>query len=125
MSKKLKNCSKCKKILNKHTAYKTLDKRDGKYYFKCKSCSIQSYKNWYRKQKYNLTEREYSKLIKRKCNICNGTNRMCIDHCHKTNEVRGVLCTACNFGIGLFKNNWRILLKASNYIKEYDKTDRI
>lgn len=40
-----------------------------------------------------------------------------IDHDHITGKVRGILCTSCNTGIGLFKDSPEILINASRYIK--------
>jgi hypothetical protein len=41
----------------------------------------------------------------------------CIDHCHKTGLVRGLLCYRCNMGLGLFKDNVDILNQAIKYLK--------
>ena len=40
-----------------------------------------------------------------------------IDHNHKTGEIRGVLCNHCNTGIGMFKDNEDLMLRAIEYIK--------
>jgi hypothetical protein len=40
---------------------------------------------------------------------------LAVDHCHNTGKIRGLLCYACNIGIGLFKNNPEILYQASLY----------
>lgn len=53
------------------------------------------------------------------CMVCGGTTSrgaLHIDHCHRTNEVRGVLCSNCNFGLGSFKDSVSILLKAVLYL---------
>ena len=39
-----------------------------------------------------------------------------IDHCHTTNVVRGLLCSACNRGIGLLQDNPDTLRKAAAYL---------
>lgn len=39
-----------------------------------------------------------------------------IDHNHSTGKIRGILCTSCNSGIGLFMDSAEILIIAANYI---------
>lgn len=34
------------------------------------------------------------------CACCGATERLVLDHCHKTGKVRGVLCRACNLALG-------------------------
>ncbi len=47
---------------------------------------------------------------------------LCIDHCHKTNKVRGLVCAMCNLGIHYFKDSSELLLSAANYLnKNEDK----
>ena len=43
---------------------------------------------------------------------------LCIDHCHKTNKVRGLLCHNCNAGIGHFNDNIIKLQSAINYLSK-------
>lgn len=42
-----------------------------------------------------------------------------VDHSHESGEVRGLLCHRCNFGLGHFKDNQDILLKAVEYLNKY------
>lgn len=95
----------------------------------------QSYNNRSRqnhlKNKYNISYEEYLKLYsnrKGKCDICvktcepagpnlsNRKNALVVDHCHKTNKVRGLLCQTCNQGIGLFKDSIDNLISAHVYL---------
>lgn len=50
---------------------------------------------------YNITLEEYNALFaaqEGRCAICLGKRReaLSVDHCHKTNQVRGLLCRRCN-----------------------------
>lgn len=42
---------------------------------------------------------------------------LCVDHCHKTNVVRGLLCSNCNSGLGMFKDDPAIILSAAAYLE--------
>jgi hypothetical protein len=43
--------------------------------------------------------------------------RMVVDHCHKTNTVRGILCDLCNTAIGKFHDDISKLENAIRYLK--------
>ena len=49
--------------------------------------------------------------------ITNSTAK--VDHCHKTGQVRGLLCNHCNTALGLFRDSPEICIKAANYLKKY------
>jgi len=78
-----------------------------------------------RLSKKGLSE-EYVKHVKNHigvCDICgqppNGKwKQLNIDHCHKTNIFRGMLCSNCNLGIGYFKDNPILMKKAIEYIEK-------
>lgn len=56
------------------------------------------------------------------CAICNIhqsklKRQLSVDHDHNTGEVRGLLCTACNGGIGKLKDSIQLLESAIKYLK--------
>lgn len=52
-----------------------------------------------------------------KCKICKEPmTRPMLDHDHKTGEVRGLLCSSCNVGLGYFRDNSESLLRAADYV---------
>jgi len=57
------------------------------------------------------------------CALCGTTivkheRKTHIDHNHRTEEIRGLLCEACNIGLGMFKDCKDVLLKAIEYLSE-------
>lgn len=50
------------------------------------------------------------------CAICGSTQRLCIDHCHASLKIRGLLCSKCNTGLGMFRDNPIFLKRAADYI---------
>ena len=65
---------------------------------------------------------EYGQLLEKqnhKCAICDVANtqsRLSIDHNHKTQEIRGLLCHDCNSGIASFEENRQYLMRAIIYL---------
>lgn len=51
-----------------------------------------------------------------KCMICGTSKNLCLDHDHSTKEIRGVLCSNCNLGIGHFRDDITLLAKAIEYL---------
>ena len=56
------------------------------------------------------------------CAICGvkedqSYDHMPVDHCSETGKVRGILCSHCNRGIGLFEHNTDMMNDAIEYMK--------
>jgi hypothetical protein len=90
----------------------------------------QDYRKQYLNTKYGLSWNDYRLLFKYqqgKCAICKrklryfvGSHKQrgaTVDHDHNTGHVRGLLCRDCNLGLGYFKDNPQLLLKAIKYVK--------
>lgn len=77
--------------------------------------------------KYGLEPGQYNSLVKKqhaRCAICEKVMLSPnIDHDHKTGEVRGLLCSNCNTGIGLLGDSTDRLLRAILYLDKH-WTDR-
>ncbi len=77
------------------------------------------------KQKYGLTLEGYAQIFETqdgRCKICGrkpGKKMLAVDHCHKTLKIRGLLCGNCNQGLGNFKDDLSLLLKAAAYLEEH------
>lgn len=79
------------------------------------------------KSRYGITLTEYKLKLKEqnnKCLICNidekdsRSNKLVVDHDHKTGEVRGLLCHNCNCGLGHFKDSTQFMENAIEYLKK-------
>jgi len=92
---------------------------------KCKPCNeFRKYKGFI-KRTYGITYEQYEKLLEQQnhsCAICKSkisssrTSRLFVDHCHDSLEVRGLLCSSCNHGLGLFKDSPTLLKRAIHYL---------
>ena len=136
----LKICSSCKELKQTEEYYKEKQSKDGLSY-SCKSCKkeqTEKYKktdtyrkrlrkHLWKKQGIEITYEQYLQLFldqKGSCAICktsvNQFNKgMCVDHCHETGKIRGLLCTDCNRGIGSLKDNLELLKQAVTYLEKH------
>lgn len=73
------------------------------------------------KFKYGISIDEYEKMLASRdgmCWICGEEpNPPCIDHDHKTDRIRGILCKGCNTAIGRMKDNPERLRAAAAYLE--------
>lgn len=83
---------------------------------------------------YGITIDEYKKMLaaqNHKCAICevdevySGKKGLFVDHDHESSEVRGLLCSKCNFLIGHAQEDVLILHKAIKYLKYFKKDNNI
>ncbi len=80
-------------------------------------------------RQYGITRADYQRMFEEQggvCAICGrqetatrkGTLRhLAVDHCHKTNAVRGLLCHVCNSGIGYFRDDAALIRRALSYLE--------
>jgi hypothetical protein len=77
------------------------------------------------RQKYGITLRQYEILLQRQANRCAICARPLlqpqVDHCHRQNHVRGVLCNQCNRALGLFGDSTVVLMSAIEYLNKAGK----
>ena len=81
------------------------------------------------KLRYGLTFEKWEEIRKQQnfsCMICgiseqeNGRH-LDVDHCHKSEKVRGVLCNHCNSLLGHSRDNIGTLKSAISYLEKYSK----
>ena len=79
-------------------------------------------------KKYNLSLEEYKAKEKEQNNLCaicekpqtfKTMKRLAVDHCHKLNKFRGLLCGKCNAALGSFGDNPDLLEKAAVYLRKF------
>lgn len=57
------------------------------------------------KRTYGINIKIYNSMLSDqdgKCKICKEVKKLFVDHCHKTNKIRGLLCIKCNTGLGWY-----------------------
>lgn len=70
--------------------------------------------------RYKLSLRDFDVLLEEqgsRCKICEELMvKPCVDHCHSTGKIRGLLCQHCNRGLGGFRDSSKVLLAAIAYL---------
>ncbi len=91
-------------------------------------------REWYRDNKrraldarllaaYGLPVGQYGAMLKAQgggCAVCrtkqSSGRSLAVDHCHDTGRVRGLLCDACNIGIGMLQDSPALMTAAGQYL---------
>jgi len=135
----MKTCTRCKTVLPESRFYKKKRTKDG-LTRECDTCLIAASRKgrqerrdrvgeaeWKRikkqhwlKAKYGIGLDAYEELVEgqdSRCAICQKkTDKLCVDHCHKTGRVRGLLCHMCNVGIGHLGDDPLVVERALKYL---------
>jgi len=121
-----KICTRCNsekprnsKFFSKHP--KTLDQLDSW----CKPCRVK-YRNEFRRGVYRsmISDEELIELLKtEQCTICGSKEKLVVDHDHKGNFVRGMLCNHCNRGLGHFRDDPMLLEFAKMYLLYFSEDE--
>jgi protein-arginine kinase activator protein McsA len=142
----MKMCNVCQQEKSLDDFHKKTNAKDGRQTV-CKECNKAKVKEWQghsakyreyvkdrdnnaskqfarRAKKYGLTVDELLDMIdgaENKCKICkrNPVQWLVVDHCHKTNIVRGLLCEKCNQALGLLDDNPEYLESAIKYLASF------
>lgn len=125
-----KECSKCRRVL----PVSCFGKREGDYELyrsSCKECSNRAraeagHRN--NLKRHGMTPETYDAMLQSQqglCAICkkpgNGKGQkhrpLCIDHCHTSGKVRGLLCDRCNLGLGNFDDDIGLFQRVIEYLR--------
>lgn len=137
----LKICKLCKE--EKHIQFFRVLKKDGHLFPYCKECSYLKVREW----EFLNPDKQLNLHIRRKfkrageiptdyhvnlfkqtinCNLCNNlfvnNKDKHTDHCHVTKKFRGILCSRCNLGIGLFMDSVYNFNSAIAYLQLIDRS---
>lgn len=131
-----KSCSRCKE--SKPLSLFSKDKyHSSGYKSACKLCATKDFISWRNKnlervrksdrakhytRKYGFSSEEAEKFVSNRngtCLICGNLALLVVDHCHKTNKIRGKICSSCNSLLGYSKDNISTLEKAIKYLKDF------
>jgi hypothetical protein len=96
----------------------------------CKKCAnLFNNTNWekYHYKQYGISVAQKQQMIQNqnnKCALCKKELKTkyntCVDHCHTTGKIRGILCRACNSALGQFNDSIQGLTKAIEYLSHHE-----
>jgi hypothetical protein len=81
-------------------------------------------------KEYGISIAEYREMLQMqdgRCGLCGadspgkqtGTDKkMYVDHDHQSGKVRGLLCSRCNVGLGMFRDDPELMRRAAEYIEK-------
>lgn len=139
-----KQCSKCGDILPIYKFGQHIRNPDGLRY-QCKDCEAVGQKEARKRQLekdylgtrlkertnnlkrlFGMSVEEYDKKLDAQgggCKICGlkcvSGKRLAVDHDHKTEKIRDLLCNNCNAGLGKFQDNPELLILAAGYLRAH------
>ena len=138
----MKHCKYCDTVKPLDEFHNCKDFPDGKTYG-CKDCQNErarkhhnarkndpeykaAQRDRYIKRTHGITAKQYDTMLTNqnyKCAICEtrltGGTQTHLDHDHHTGELRSMLCTNCNRGLGYFSDSPNMLSKAAEYLKRW------
>lgn len=73
------------------------------------------------RSRYGISAEDFDTMAEKQggeCAICRDTpEKLFVDHCHDTGQVRGLLCNRCNLGLGKFRDDPALLEAALEYLR--------
>lgn len=139
-----KQCQKCGETKNKTEFNRHSNTKDG-LRPECRVCyaehlrqhrltkSKEYNKRHELKRKHGLTLEQFHEIFANqngRCAIC-GTDKyptnwgtLGVDHDHATGKIRELLCHHCNAGLGAFRDNPELMMKAAAYVVKHRKKDQ-
>lgn len=136
----MKVCKRCGNKKELSDFHKNNKMKEG-YVHICKLCNHKTYsekmkvnpkstrEGYWKKQGISVNYEFFLELIEKqgnKCAICGKEEekfcktgikkQLVVDHDHNSGQVRGLLCTSCNLGIGNLKDDPELLQKAAEYL---------
>ena len=135
--KPTKSCSKCK-LLHPIADYQKHSGTLSGLGSQCRTCRNlyqrtskahkESRRRYKLKSKYGITLEDYNVMLRdcdSRCEICRcdvSSDRvhgnLCVDHCHTTLAVRGLLCHQCNTALALLSDDTKNMQAMINYINK-------
>lgn len=73
-------------------------------------------------KRFGITLGDYERMLEAQggvCLLCRKAcvrGRLCVDHCHESKAIRGLLCRVCNLAIGIVRDDPEWMKRARDYL---------
>lgn len=127
----MKTCTKCK-VSKNESGFSWRADYPGKLRSHCRDCeNIRARgrknipvvsKTLNLKKRFGLTLEQWDEMNLLQggmCAICDGESELCVDHNHRTGQIRGLLCKSCNLSLGLIKDSIVVAQAVVEYLKKH------
>lgn len=119
-------CKVCKSLINNEWAERNKSRR-AEYHRQNADRWKQNKANNRLIKLYGITLDDYQNMLQKQnhiCSICKSVEKtknrtLSVDHDHKTNKIRELLCQRCNAALGMLEEDPRIIGNLLDYIKKY------
>lgn len=77
-------------------------------------------RNYHLRARYGITAHDFDAMVEAQggvCALCRERKPEHVDHDHVTKQIRGILCSCCNQGLGNFRDNPASLREAISYLE--------
>jgi len=96
---------------------KNASKKDG-----LASTCMYCVEDWRLVNTYGITLDDYNEMLHKQNNVCalcqrSDTNRLSVDHDHETGKVRGLVCSRCNWALGVLGDTPEKLSRVVEYLR--------
>ena len=73
------------------------------------------------KRLYGISPADYDALLAKQDGVCATCGKpseetLCVDHCHATGTIRGLLCRKCNTGLGCYEDDPATMITSLAYL---------
>ncbi len=122
-------CSRCREWKPTSAFNKNRNQKSGLNYM-CRDCSTAHVRSLNLPAKYGITTADFAEMLLKqggKCDCCGSqfamegrkADRPCVDHNHKTGEVRSLLCGRCNLAAGNVLDSSDMADKLAAYLRKW------
>lgn len=124
-----KKCFACQEIRNIDEFYIY---KNGNVHSECQKCKLERFRKYQKEigryKKHGINKNIYDSMYKKqlgKCYLCKEKfPSLHIDHNHKNDKVRKLLCRDCNLALGLVKENSTILMNMISYLENENECSK-